>query len=137
MSPVLKNILAVIAGIVIGSMVNMGILMLGSSIIPMPEGVEMTSQSLKENIHLFEFKHYISPFLAHALGTLVGALISALIAASFKMRFALAIGIFFLIGGIANLIMIAGPAWFAAVDVILAYIPMAWIGGNWGVRFSK
>ena len=37
MNPTLKNILAIIAGIIIGSLVNMGIIMVSSLIIPPPE----------------------------------------------------------------------------------------------------
>ncbi len=70
------------------------------------------------------------PFLAHAIGTLVGAFIAALIAVNHKMKFALAIGIFFLIGGIINVMMLPSPIWFAILDIVGAYIPMAWIGGN-------
>ena len=28
--------------------------------------------------------------------------------------------------------MIPAPAWFIALDLIVAYIPMAWIGGRLG-----
>ena len=45
-------------------------------------------------MHLFEPKHFLFPFLAHALGTFAGAWLAAFIAASYKMRFALGIGIF-------------------------------------------
>ena len=129
MNPVVKNIIAVVLGIVIGSAVNMGIVMVSNSIIPLPEGVDPTSmESLKENISLFEPKNFIMPFLAHALGTLVGAFLAAKIAANNKLTFALVIGFFFLIGGIMNVFSLGGPAWFNAVDLIFAYIPMALIG---------
>tara|TARA_B110000046_G_C12990002_1_gene397415 strand:- start:686 stop:859 length:174 start_codon:yes stop_codon:yes gene_type:complete len=42
-----------------------------------------------------DFKFYVFPFLAHALGTLVGAFVAALTAATHKMKFAIAIGCFF------------------------------------------
>ena len=43
-------------------------------VIPPPAGVDVSDpQSLSESIHLFEPKHFVFPFLAHALGTLVGA----------------------------------------------------------------
>jgi hypothetical protein len=131
MNPVLKNILAVITGIVAGSAVNMGIIMLSSSIIPPPEGVDPANMdSLKENIHLFESKHYIMPFLAHAMGTFVGAWVAALIAASHQLKIALGIGVFFLLGGIASTFMLPAPTWFIIVDLVFAYIPMAWLGGR-------
>lgn len=131
MNPIVKNILAVIAGIIIGGFVNMGIIMLSASIIPPPEGVNPADmESIKANMHLYEPIHFLFPFLAHALGTLVGAMIAYLIAASRKMSMALIIGVFFLIGGITNVIMLPAPTWFAVVDLLGAYLPMAWLGAK-------
>lgn len=131
MYPVIRNILAIIAGIIIGSSVNMGIIMVSSSIIPPPEGADVTTtDGLKASMHLFEPKHFIFPFLAHALGTFAGALVAALIAASHKMKFGIGIGIFFLVGGIASIFMLPSPTWYAIVDLIGAYIPMAYMAGK-------
>ncbi len=132
MNPTVRNILAVIAGALIGGLVNFALIMLSGSVIPPPEGVDVTSpESLKANIHLFEAKHFIMPFLAHALGTLVGAFIAAKLAASRSMTMALIVGGFFLLGGIINVVSLAAPMWFNITDLVLAYIPMAWLGGKW------
>ncbi len=131
MNPIVRNILAVIAGLVVGSAVNMGIIMISGSIIPPPEGADVTTMDgLKASMHLFEPKHFIFPFLAHALGTLVGAIIAALIAATHKMKFALGIGLLFIIGGIINVFTLPSPPWFTILDLAGAYIPMGWIGGK-------
>ncbi len=135
MASIIKNILAVIIGLVIGSVVNMGIIMVSGSIIPPPDGADVTTmEGLKASMHLFEPKHFILPFLAHALGTLVGAVVAALIAANRKMMFAMVIGLFFLAGGIANVFMLPSPIWFTIVDLCGAYIPMAYIGGKLAVK---
>ncbi|MBT8181987.1 MAG: hypothetical protein KJO53_10400 [Eudoraea sp.] len=135
MNATLKNILAVVIGLIIGSAVNMGIIMISSSIIEPPSGADVTTmEGLKESIHLFEPKHFLFPFLAHALGTFAGAFLATLISASHKMKMALLIGIFFLIGGITNIIMLPSPAWFAVLDLVSAYIPMAWLGYKFGKR---
>ena len=131
MNSTVRNILAVVAGIIIGGFINMGIIMLSGSVIPPPEGVNPADmESLAENMHRFGPQHFIMPFLAHALGTLIGAFIAAKIAVGKKMYYALAIGIFFLLGGIANAFMLPAPAWFIIVDLTGAYIPMAWLGGH-------
>lgn len=129
MNPMLRNILAIIAGILVGSAINMGIIMISGSLIPPPEGVNPADmESLKESMHLFQPKHFLMPFLAHALGTLVGAMVAALLAVSNKVRMALVIGIFFLAGGIANVMMLPSPLWFTILDLAIAYIPMAYLG---------
>lgn len=130
MHPTLKNVIAVILGLVVGNVVNMGIVMISGSVIPLPENVDVTSmEALKGSMSLFEPKHFIMPFLAHALGTLFGAITAAAIAAKHNKRLAVGIGIFFLIGGIINAYLIHPPTWFIASDLILAYLPMGLLGG--------
>jgi hypothetical protein len=131
MNPILRNTLAVIAGILFGSTINMGIIAISSSIIPPPEGADVTTmEGLSASMHLFQPKHFIMPFLAHALGTFAGALLTAFIAVNHKMKLALLIGLVFLIGGITNVFMLPSPIWFTILDLVLAYFPMAYIAGK-------
>ena len=137
MKPVVRNIFAVIVGVVIGNLVNGGLIMNMGAIMSLPEGVDMsTAESAKATIHLLQQKHFIMVFLAHALGTFFGATIAVIIAANHKMRFALGFGIFFLIGGIAACFMIPAPTWYMVVDLLLAYLPMAWLGGKLGMKLN-
>ena len=129
MNPILRNILAIVAGIILGSIVNMAIIMFSSSIIPPPEGVDTSDmESLKTSMHLFEPKHFLMPFLAHAFGTLVGAFVAGLIAINHRLKISLVIGFFFILGGIINILLLPSPFWFTITDLTLAYIPMAWLG---------
>ncbi|HKP67939.1 MAG TPA: hypothetical protein VJV05_01570 [Pyrinomonadaceae bacterium] len=129
----LRNILAVIAGIVVGSIVNMGLINVGHAVIGLPPGADVsTMEGVAAAMQMFEAKHWVVPFVAHAGGTLVGALVATLIAATHKLRIAIAIGVLFLIGGITAGIMIKSPMWYNAIDFIFAYIPMAWIGAKLG-----
>ena len=130
MSPLIKGIIAVILGCIVGVVVNMGLIILSPHIIPLPEGVDPTNpENLKAGMHLFEFKHFIVPFLAHALGTLAGAFTTASLAPSSSMKYAMGIAVFFLLGGIANVMNLGAPMWFNALDLIVAYFPMGWLGG--------
>lgn len=138
MSRVLRNVLAVLAGLVIGSAVNGGLIALSPSLIPPPAGVDVsTAESLSKAIHLFEPRHFIMPFLAHALGTMAGAIAAYLIAASHKATLAYVIGAVFLCGGIAACFMIPAPAWFMVLDLAAAYLPMAWLGSFIGRRVTR
>ncbi|MBI9058954.1 MAG: hypothetical protein JEZ01_14405 [Labilibaculum sp.] len=128
MKTIIRNIVAVLVGLIVGSAVNMGVIMISGSIIPPPEGVDLSNvESLKANMHLFEFRHFIMPFVAHAFGTFAGALLAGTIAVSHKMKFAIVIGLFFLAGGITNVFMLPSPVWFTITDLVGAYIPMAWL----------
>lgn len=129
MHPILRNVLAVIAGLVVGSLVNMFFINISAFVIPPPNGADVTTTAgLQATIHLFEPKHFIFPFLAHASGTLVGAFLAAKLASTNTLQFALVIGLFFLIGGVATIFMLPSPLWFNILDLVAAYIPMAYIG---------
>lgn len=129
MNPILKNILAIIVGALIGSAVNMGMIMLSGSIIPPPKGTDTTTmEGLIASMHLFEPKHFIFPFLAHALGTFAGAFLTAMISASHQLKLALVIGVLFLAGGIYMVMALPSPVWFSVLDLGGAYIPMAYFG---------
>ena len=135
MPHLLQNALALVAGIVIGGGVNMALITLSPSLIPPPAGVDVNSaESLSQAMHLFEPRHFIMPFLAHAVGTLAGALAAYLIAASYKAQMAYVIGVAFLCGGVAASFMIPAPTWFVAIDLLAAYLPMAWLGIQIGTR---
>lgn len=136
MNSILKNIIAVVAGWLIGSIVNMGLIQAGHSAFPIA-GVDINDMdAMAEVMPTLDAKHFIFPFLAHALGTLVGATIAGIIAANHKMKFALGIGVLFLIGGIWINTILSGPTWFTIVDLIFAYLPMAVIGGMLALKFS-
>jgi hypothetical protein len=125
----LKLAVAVLVGLLCGSVVNMGIVNLGPMLIPLPAGVDMTTvEGVAAAMPHLAPKHFLAPFLAHAFGTLVGALLAALIASTRRAVVAYAVGVFFLAGGIAASTMIPAPTWFIALDLLAAYIPMAWIG---------
>lgn len=131
MKTTLKNILAVLAGIVVGSIVNMGLVNMGPAIVPIPEGADVsTMEALRESMKLFTPANFLFPFLGHALGTLAGAFVAAKLAASHSVKLGLGIGLFFLMGGIAAVIMLGGPWWFQAADLLLAYLPMAYLGAS-------
>ncbi|MEN1728814.1 MAG: hypothetical protein AAGJ52_10295 [Pseudomonadota bacterium] len=129
MHPIARNVIAVLAGVVLGSLVNLSLVNLGPLLIPLPEGVDVSSmESLRKGMVQFSPLNFLFPFLAHALGTLFGAYIAARFAASRPMAMALFIGVFFLAGGIAAASMIGGPHWFIVVDLLLAYLPTSLLG---------
>ena len=122
--------MAAFVGLVIGNVVNLGLVNLGMAVVPLPDGADVsTMEGLRESMKSFTPVNFLFPFLAHALGTLAGAFVAAKLAASHHMKFAIGIGVFFLLGGISMVLMCGGPVWFIACDLLLAYIPMGFLGG--------
>ncbi|MBL9127792.1 MAG: hypothetical protein JNL97_09100 [Verrucomicrobiales bacterium] len=132
MKSILRALIAVIAGLLVGGCVNMALVLASPHVIPPPAGVDVGNMdSMRAGIHLFEPKHFLFPFLAHALGTLAGALVAGFVVAAHRaMRFAVVIGMVFLAGGVLAATMIPAPRWFVVLDLLVAYIPMAWLGGR-------
>lgn len=123
-----RNILAVIFGAVAGAVLNGSIISFSSKIISPPIGANLTTDAgLIAAMPLMQPKHFIMPFLAHAIGTLVGAIITILVATNYKLRLAYLISFIFLIGGIMMVRMLHSPMWFNILDLGFAYIPMSYL----------
>lgn len=133
MNLILRNSVAVVVGVVLGSVVNMALVAVGPSVFPLPAGVDAADpKSLAAGAHLLEPEHFVFPFLAHAAGTLVGAFVAHAIGAGPRSLLSYGIGLLFLAGGIAAAFMIPAPVWFIALDLLVAYLPMAWLGARLG-----
>jgi hypothetical protein len=133
---IVRNILAVIIGLIIGNVVNMAVISVGHAIMPPHAGFDGNSmEGVASTIHLLQPLDFIVPFLAHALGPFVGVLAAMFIAASSHKTIAIIVGVLFLVGGIAANIMIPAPMWYRIVDMVFAYIPMAFLA--WKVSGKK
>ncbi|MDG2124515.1 MAG: hypothetical protein P8J87_12495 [Verrucomicrobiales bacterium] len=131
MKPIAKNILAVVVGIASGMAVNMAVVGVGPSVVPLPEGADVsTVEKLSESMALFAPENFIFPFLAHALGTFAGAFVAAKLAGSQALKLAIGTGLWFMLGGGAMALLVGGPAWFNVCDLLLAYLPMGYLGGR-------
>ena len=134
---ILWNLVALFAGVVAGSVLNGALIAASPHVIPPPAGVDGSNlDSLKAGIHLFEAKHFVFPFLAHALGTFAGAFVAFLVAATRREVLAWALGFVFLTGGIAASFMIPAPVAFIVLDLTLAYLPMAWLAIRLGRKLT-
>ena len=131
-----RLLLAVLLGLVVGSVINMGLIMVSGKLIPPPAGANVaTMEGLKTSMHLFEAKHFVFPFLAHALGTFAGAFVAGVLAPGRSIVPAAIVGGLFLLGGVTNVFMLPAPAWFGAADLLLAYLPTAWLGQALAARW--
>ena len=138
MKGVFLNLLVFVACVFAGGIANGLIINYSGTIIPPPVGSNLTTEEgLKAAMAIMEPKHFIMPFLAHAIGSLVGAFFVTLCMKDRKLFRALLVGFLFFLGGAWMVFELPSPLWFDALDLGLAYIPMAWIGYKLALRFSK
>lgn len=129
----MKNFLlrlgAIALALFLGGSLNMFIVGISGYVIPPPPGADFTTaEGLQQSAHLMEPRHFIMPFLAHALGTLLAGFVAAALTRERKWPAALIPGLVFLTGGIMAVQMIPAPMWFNVLDLVVAYVPMAWLG---------
>jgi len=96
MHPILRNVLAIIAGFAAGMVVIMIMHALIAMVIPLPEGIDPANpESFRENIHLFTTTDFVLATVVHALGTITAAFVAAKIVINNKLMFGIVMGIFF------------------------------------------
>lgn len=136
MRHLLRSTFAVVLGLLLGGFANLAVLAVGTRVVPPPEGVDVNDPaSINARLGEYEPIQFLAPFLAHAIGTLVGATVATLVAPGRRTVPAYVVAAFFLVGGISMFVMLPNsPRWFMALDLVVAYLPMAWIGGRIAAR---
>ena len=142
MNPVLRNLLAGVAGAIVSMPANALLLMplgrlFGAPAAPAydptgdPEAMQAVWRAYFETL---EPIHMAGPLLAHWNGAFCGALVAGLLAANRGPRVPLIVAGFVLIGGIANAVVLPGqPAGFLVLDMA-GYLPMGWLGWKLATR---
>lgn len=133
----IRKILAVLVGLIIGSFAIYGIQYISQQVYPSPEGMDFNNMNaVKEFIASLPSSAFLLLLVSYAVGSLIGGMISALLVKERRITTALITGAIFLIFGGMNLIMIPHPAWFAIVSSAI-YLPFAFIGGIVALRIKK
>lgn len=125
----IRNIAAVIAGLVVGMIVNMALIQLNTVFFPLPEGVDMTDTAqMREVVQGMPAAAWILVIAAHLSQAFVGGWVAARFGASNPMMLALIVGLLSLVGGFANAIMLSTPAW---TWIEMPFYPvLAWLAGR-------
>lgn len=124
-----RLLLAIIIGVALGGFVNMGVILSSGFFVAPPTGADLSTPEGIQAAHaLLEPKHYMFPFLAHAVGTFIGAFAAVKITKEHQLAAALVVGSLFFVGGIQAARIIPAPTWFVAMDLVLAYFPCALLG---------
>jgi hypothetical protein len=132
MNPVLRSILAVIAGIIVGNILIFGVQMLSVFFYPTPPGLDPTdTEAMKEWIASLPPGALLFVLAAYAVGTFGGAWLAARLAGRAPVLHALFIAVFFFSASVVNLSKYqpAHPTWFVIANLGL-FVPVAWLGGR-------
>jgi len=127
---ILKRTLVIFISLFAGAMLNGALINVSNQIIPPPVGFDLTTaEGLQAAMPHMGPEHFLFPFLAHALGTLLSAILITRFLKSQQLVFSMFSGIIFLIAGVSMVLMLPEtPIYFVLVDLIGAYIPMAYLG---------
>lgn len=125
-----RNGLALLAGLILGSALNMALIQLNMRVFyPMPEGLDMNNPAqFNAFVASLPTTAFFVVILAHLGQAFVGGYVAARLSSSHPMRLALVVGALSLAGGIAAMMTIEGPGWMA-VELPL-YLVVAWLAGR-------
>lgn len=124
----IKNILAVLAGLAVGLLVMQGMEGFVSKIYPMPASLDMHDrEGMARYIAGMPLAAVAMMAVVYMLGSFVGGYTASRI--SKKIRQSFVVGCLLLALGVFNVVMIPHPIWMAVLFVIL-YLPFALLGGR-------
>lgn len=110
MSPLIRRILAVVAGLIVAAVVVAGLEAASSVLYPLPEGLDHTDRdAMTAAISRLPTPAFVAVLFAWGLGALAGAWTAARISGVVATGYI--IGALLLAGGVTNLLAIPHPVW--------------------------
>ena len=129
----IRNILAVIGGLIVGMIANMILVMVNMTVFPLPEGTNMWDPvQMKAALEGMPTAAWILPIVAHLAQAFVGGWVAARLGASKPMLLAMIVGVLSLLGGVMNAVNIGSPAW-TWIEMPL-YLLASWFAGRMEVQ---
>lgn len=126
----IRKVLALLSGLIAGGVFNMALVSVSHVMYPLPQGIDPNDfEAFRAHVEANGMPTGAMMIVlgAHAGGSFVSGFVCGLIARRSWYIAAVILGVFWTCGGIAMLMMIPAPIWFAVADVLL-YVPAA-VGG--------
>ena len=130
----IRNTLATVAGLAVGSIINMALILLNAYVLfPMPEGMDMHDpEQMNAYVAGLPLPAFLVVLAAHLGQSFVGGWTAARLAGSKPLLLAMIVGVISLAGGILNMMTIRGPTWMY-IELPL-YLVVAWTAGTIEIR---
>lgn len=130
MKTTLRNILGIVAGILVGAVVIFVVQLIGHKVYPVAGTVDISDkEAMAAFVASLPMGALLFVIAAYAAGSFVGGALAAFIGRGARLRHALVVGLFLLVSGVMNLVAIPHPVWFSVLTV-LVFLPFAWLGGR-------
>lgn len=131
----LRSILVVIAGLVLGMLVITAIESMIPMVYPLPPFDPNDPAALHAALAALPTPAFVILVLGWAFGALASGVLAARLARKFEtgvpLRHALAVGVVQTVGAVANFAMLPHPTWVLVVGLVV-FVPMALLGGKIG-----
>ena len=129
-----RRILPILLGIVVGTVMILGIEALSGRIYPPPPGFDFHDpEAQKRLVAAMPMGAFLLLLGGWLLGTFAGSWLAARLDDQARLRPAILVGAFFMAGSALNFIAIPHPHWFVALS-LLCFVPIAYAGGKLGQR---
>jgi len=133
----MRGILGIIAGVIVGAFVVAVIEIPGTLMHPLPPGIDTTDmEALRSHAAKAPFPALIGVAIAWTAGPLIGCLLAAAIARRAFWFHALVVGMFFLLMDVVMIRNLPHPVWLAIIGVI-GPIAGALIGASIAARITR
>ena len=130
MNPLLRSILAVLAGIVVCAVVIAGVEIVGMLAYHPPTDLDPNDrEAMARWLGEAPVGALLFVLAAYAVGTLCGSWVAGRLAGRAPVLHGLIVAMFFLGASVVNLIRLPHPLWFAVACLGL-FLPVAWLGGR-------
>ncbi len=124
-----RRIVGIVAGLIVGFVGILLVEAVSMAFYPAPADLNLSDrEAMRRHLESLPVGAFVWVLAAHAVGCCAGAATCAVIVRRPWRVGSLIIGGLFLVAGIANLVMIPHPIWFALADAIL-YLPFSRLGG--------
>jgi len=121
----LRNIIGVLFGLVLGMVANMIMVRLNSVLFPLPAGVNPEDmEAARAHYASLPPTAYLLPFLGHFSQVLVGGLVATKVGRASPAILVGIIGVLTILGSVGAIFMLKLPAW-AWIELPL-YVPVIW-----------
>jgi hypothetical protein len=131
---IVRNILAVIAGFVVGSALISAVQYLNYQLNPPPPGLDPSkAEDIVKMMEGVTVPVLLMVEFSYLLGSLGAGFVSGKVAASRWKLWALVLGTAFTIANFVNMAQIPHPLWFAVLTTV-TFLPLAWLGARLAVK---